>query len=232
MREDDRNSVRALGLFRDMAQGNFDALMTAAYLQRFPAQVELIREGDPADFLYVVVDGGVELFSSASGKETTLAIVSPVSTFILAATVKDAPFLMSGRTLVQSQILLIPSSDIRRIFDTDDKFARAIVTELAQCYRVVVKSMKNLKLRTAVERVANYILRLNAKTGGSGAIVLKIGKRNLASLLGMTPENLSRAFNVLQSHGMSVDGAHITISDLDKLTAYAKPNPFIDDMSS
>ena len=31
------------------------------FLQRFPAQLDLIREGDPADFLHVVVDGQVEV---------------------------------------------------------------------------------------------------------------------------------------------------------------------------
>ena len=161
-----------------------------------------------------------------------MAIVSPVSTFILAATVKDAPFLMSGRTLVRSQILLIPSVDIRRIFDSDDQFARAIVTELAQCYRVVVKSMKNLKLRTAVERVANYIVRQKDKAGAGDMVTLTIGKRNLASMLGMTPENLSRAFGVLQSHGVLVEGRNITITDEDRLLAFAKPTPLIDDPSS
>jgi CRP/FNR family transcriptional activator FtrB len=64
-------------------------------------------------------------------------------TFILAATIKNAPYLMSARTLEKSRIVLIPSQDVRAIFDVDGNFARAIVTELAQCYRSVIKSQKD-----------------------------------------------------------------------------------------
>ncbi|WP_417493354.1 helix-turn-helix domain-containing protein [Maricaulis sp.] len=229
MRPEDCESVRALSLFKEMDADVFEDLVAAAYLQRFPAQIELIKEGDPADFLYIMVEGCVELFSSANGRESTMAMVRPVSTFILAASIKDAPYLMSGRTTEPSKILLIPSDDVRHAFATDEAFARAIVVELANCYRAVVKSMKNLKLRTSVERVANYILRMQVRAGGANVLELQIGKRTLASMLGMTPENLSRAFSALQAHGVTVEGRRITIEDGERLARYAKPTRLIDD---
>lgn len=232
MRDSDRDLVGRLPLFASLDGTVLDELLKAAYAQQFPPHVDLIREGDPADFLYIVVEGSVELFSSSHGRETSMAIVSPVSTFILAATIKDAPFLMSARTLEPSKLLLIPSGNVRKIFDKDPVFARAIVTELATCYRGVVKSMKNLKLRTSVERVGNYILRLQDKSGGKALVELPYGKRNLASILGMTPENLSRAFGALQSHGILMDGARIEIIDRSALEAIAKPNRLIDDPAS
>tara|TARA_R110002072_G_scaffold171065_1_gene324813 strand:+ start:909 stop:1607 length:699 start_codon:yes stop_codon:yes gene_type:complete len=232
MRDADRDVIRDLRLFSEVNSERFDTLMTAAYAQRFPAQVDLIREGDPADFLYVVLEGSVELFSTSHGRETSMAIVAPVATFILAATIKDAPYLMAARTLEPCKLLLIPSRNVREVFDTDPAFARAIVTELATCYRSVVKSMKNLKLRTAIERVGNYILRLHDKSGRASIVELPFGKRNLASILGMTPENLSRAFGALQSHGILMDGARIEIIDRDALEAVSKPNALIDDPRS
>jgi CRP/FNR family transcriptional activator FtrB len=232
MRDTDRQAIRELALFADMQDARFESLLKAAYVQRIPSHVELIQEGEPADFLYIVLEGCVELFSTSHGRETSMAMVTPVSTFILAATIKDAPFLMSGRTIAASKILLIPSQNVRNIFAEDAEFARAIVTELATCYRSVVKSMKNLKLRTAVERVGNYILRLQDKTDGAAMVELPIGKKILASILGMTPENLSRAFSALQSHGIMIDGPRIEIIDRPKLEAYCKPNRLIDDMSS
>ena len=54
-------------------------------------------------------------------------------------------------------------------------------------------------------------------------------KRTLASLLGMTPENLSRAFNTLKPYGVVVRGNKISLDDLEALTTLAKPNPLIDD---
>ena len=131
MRPEDIPLIRQLPLFASMSAENFDRLLQTSYLQWFPAGVTLIREGDPADFFHVVVDGAVELFAGWSGRETTMQIVRPVETIILAATVRDAPFLMSARTLERSHIVLVPSQDVRQIFASDGAFARAVVAELA-----------------------------------------------------------------------------------------------------
>jgi CRP/FNR family transcriptional activator FtrB len=111
----------------------------------------------------------------------------------------------------------------------DPAFSRAMVTELAGCYREVVKTSKNLKLRSAVERLANYLLHLEAIQNGDGEVALPFEKRLLASFLGMTPENLSRAFNTLGPYGVVVDGARIRFEKRADLQRLAKPTPLIDD---
>ena len=111
----------------------------------------------------------------------------------------------------------------------DQHFDKAIITELASRYRAVVKAQKDLKLRTGVERLANYLLRQEIEQGGTGHLTLQIDKRTLAGRLGMTPENLSRAFGTLKPYGVEVDGAEITLTKPEDLTRLAKPNPLIDD---
>lgn len=230
MRSTDIPEIRELALFRDMEDAHFEALMRAAYLQTFPPQIELITEGDPADFLHLVVDGTVELFAAWSGRETTMAMVRPVSSFILAATIRNAPYLMSARTMEKTRIVLLPSTDVREIFDADNAFARSVVTELAQCYRAVVKNSKNLKLRSSVERLANHLLRQRTRAG-SDSFDLNVEKRRLASYLGMTPENFSRAIRALQPYGVSIDGQRVTIRDPADLERLARPSSLIDDPS-
>ncbi|MGI9511655.1 MAG: cyclic nucleotide-binding domain-containing protein [Anderseniella sp.] len=232
MRASDLPQVRALRLFNSMQDKHFDALMEVSYLQTFPPQLDLITEGDLADFLYIVVEGSVELYARSNGRESAMGLVRPVGTFILAAVLKDAVYLMSARTAQRSKILLIPSQNIRQAFQQDAEFARAIVLELASCYRGVVKEYKDLRLRTAVERLANRLLRYHNDQGASGTLRLPHDKRTLASVLGMTPENLSRAFNTLKPYGVEVDGSTITLSDLKSMETLAKPNPLIDDRST
>ena len=224
--------IRDLALFSQMEDANFASLMRGAYVQNFPAHIELISEGDPSDFLHVVLSGSVDLFSDWNGRDTSLATIRPISTFILAATIRDAPYLMSARTLEKSRIALVPSQDVRAIFEIDGNFARAIVTELAQCYRAVIKSQKDLKLRTSLERLANFLLRQQRRAGSSATFELDFEKRRLASVLGMTPENLSRAFRGLHAYGVTVEGARITIGDQTEIERFAKPNPLIDDFWS
>ncbi len=228
MRSTDLEEIRGLPLFRDVAQDNFEKLMRGAYVQNFPPQVELITEGDQCDFLHDLIDGSVEQYARWGDRETTLSVLHPVSSFILAAAIKDAPQLMSARTLEKSRLILLPAIDVRETFEIDHAFARTVVTELANCYRAAVKNTKNLKLRTSIERLANHIIRLQNYKDGAVAFNLDIEKRRLASYLGMTPENLSRSIKVLRDHGVVIDGQDVTIHDIDSLMALAKPTDLID----
>lgn len=220
--------IRELDLFASMEDAHFRELMRASYVQNFPPRIELITEGEPSDFMHIVLEGSIELFSSWNGRQTSMATLTPVSTFILAATIRDAPYLMSARTVEKCRVALVPSQDVRGVFDKDGEFARAIVAELALCYRSVVKSTKDLKLRTSLERLANYLLRQRARAG-SDQFELPVEKRRLASRLGMTPENLSRAFKGLHPYGVRVDGNRIDLTDTADLAGFAKPNRLIDD---
>ena len=219
--------MRALPLFAAMSQANFAALLKAAFLQRFPPHTTLITEGELPDFLHIVVDGSVEMFSAHNGRETTIEIMRPVTAFILAAVIRDEVDLQSARTLSPAQILMIPAQTVRDVFGRDAEFARAVVSELAERYRAVVRSLKNEKLRTGPQRLANWILRANAR-GDRRTIELEFDKRTLASLLGMTPENLSRNLAVLTRHGVKGSGRDIVVEDESALMQFAKPNVLID----
>lgn len=228
MRQAEHHLVRALPLFQNVSEKHFNELMSTALLQRFPQGVTLIREGDLPDFLHIVVEGTVELFANHDGHETVLDILKPVTTFILAAVIRDEVYLKSVRTLTPTQILMVPAQAVRDVFDRDAAFARALVNELAARYRCVVRSLKNEKLRTSTERLANWLLQEEAHQGSNRRIVLEIDKQTLASRLGMTPENLSRNLAHLSKHGVSKLGADVTINDIIALRQFAKPNALID----
>ena len=124
---------------------------------------------------------------------------------------------------------MIPAQNIRDAFEKDDAFARAIVIELAGYFRAVVKEFKNLRLRTAVERLANWLLKYHKDQGATGRVDIPYDKKTLASILGMTPENLSRALKALRRYGVENEGTQIEIKRPDDLKALAKPTPVIDD---
>lgn len=228
MRASEMTEIRHLSLFRDMMQANFESLMVRAYSQAFPAGVELIRQGDPADFLHVVLEGAVELFASWGEKQSTMAMVRPLGTFILAACIKDVPYLMSARTVERTRVLMIPVSDLRGVFRRDTEFAVSVVTELAGAYRIMVRHAKDLKLRNARERIAAYLLRQSAAAGHAASFLLPIEKRFLASYLGMTPENLSRTLKLLEANGVKIDGARVIITDRAALAGVARLDRLLD----
>ena len=212
-----------------MASEHLESLLDAALLQQFPSHVDLIHEGDSADFLHVLVEGLVEIFTEQDGAEWGISLVEPVSTFILAAVVSDQPYLNSARTIQASRILLIPAQRVRAVFDQDVAFARIVARELANAYRGAIKKLKGYMARSSVERLANWILTEAQKNSSQTNVVLPFDRGTLASHIGTTRENLSRSLAQLTEHGVRIRGREIVIDRQDLLEAFARPKRLIDD---
>lgn len=225
MRIGEKPEIARLPLFREMAESQRDIVLAGSYLQVFPPQLTLFEAGQSADFLHVLVDGLVELFVGGNGRDTTMRIVEPVLSFILAAALTDMPYLMSARTLASSRILLVPASQLRRAIGEDGALMQAAMHELALWSRDLVRALTDMKVRQSAERLGNYLLEYSSRSGNRENFELRGEKRLLASLLGMTPENLSRAFGTLKNHGVALDGAQVTIENLERLRLFARPDP-------
>lgn len=225
MRPGEEPEIARLPLFRDMNEAERSRIFSGSFLQIFPPQLILFEHGHRPDFLYVLVDGLVELYAEAADRTTTMRIVDPVASFILAAVVADMPYLMSARTLVSSRILLVPAALVRELIKQDNALMQATMHELALSYRDLVRALTDMKLRQSAERLGNLLLQHEVRQGGHGMVQLRAEKRLLASLLGMTPENLSRAFGILAGHGVVLEGPQVTITDRAALVAFARPDP-------
>jgi CRP/FNR family transcriptional activator FtrB len=228
VRRAERDFVRALPLFRELSEVRFDELTARAVPEDLPQHATLLTEGTLPDFLYVVVDGTIGMFSTHDRHETTIDIVRPGTAFVVAAVIRDAVYLSSARTLTPARVVRLPAETVRRVFERDPVFARAVANDLAERSRCLVRSLKNEKLRTGAERLANWILRANALQGAQRIIELGVEKRTLASRLGMTPESLSRNLARLSRFGVRICGRDIVIEDSRALERFAKPNTLID----
>lgn len=224
--------LKTLPLFSEMEPGSLESLLESALLQQFPTGVILIHEGEPADFLHVLIEGLVEIFTEQAGGEWGISLLNPVSTFILAAVVSDQPYLNSARTLADSRVLLIPARRVREIFDQDVAFSRIVARELALAYRASVKKLKGHMARSSVERLANWILAEARRDAAQGNIVIPFDRGTLASHIGTTRENLSRGLALLTEHGLRIRGREIVIDRKELLEAFARPQRFIDDPAS
>lgn len=226
MKQDDLTLMRSLPMFARVTEPQLSALTLRGSLQRYPRGTLLFQEGDRADFLMVLLEGGVELFArDQGGTEAVVETLFPVDSFILAAALTGAPYLMSARTLLPSRVLLLDADIFRAAVAADPDLSAPVMAELAQHFRRLVRQIKDLKLRTGVQRLGCYVLGL---AGGADEVQLPFDKRTLASRLGMSAENLSRALSALRDHGLSVQGNRLLIQDRERLTAFSRPDPLID----
>ncbi len=219
--EADVEPIRSIHLFKNVCDASWEALHKSASVRNFPARTVIFMEGDRVSALYALIQGSVELFNENHVRRTTIAVVRHPKPFMLTS-ISDERNALSARTLQRSQLVLIPLEVVHQLIETDPGFARAIMYELAGDLRNTIDDFKNHRLKPAIERLAEWMMRSDRDAGGTGRFVIPYDKRTLASYLGMAPENLSRSLVSLASAGVSVQGRHVSVNDRAALAAVAR----------
>ena len=218
MRAKDLDVVRTLPPFGGLDDAAVEALTYGALLQRLPRETTLFEEGDAADFLHVLVDGSAMLSGrDQAGQETVIEILKAGDCFVPAAVLTDAPYLMSAKVLEPSQVLMLPAPVVRELVMREPKFAQYMLKEMAGQFRGLVREVKDLKLCTTTQRLAAFILAQGSPAVDGMTFELPVSKRILASRLGMTPEQLSRALGKLSRHDLHISGGTIQGRSIERL---------------
>jgi CRP/FNR family transcriptional regulator, transcriptional activator FtrB len=228
----DREALARIALFEGCRSSTVDEILARARVQDYPAHAEIVREGEPADYLHILLSGLVQVVAYDCGHETTIAILEPHHAFVMAAVYLDRPYLQTARTLEDSSVLLLSAEPIRRLTKSDIALSNNVSRELAAAYRAVAQELKNQKLRPGLQRLANWLVRRDVETGGAGRFAIPFDKKVLAAKLGMAPEVLSRSFATLAKYDVAVNGYDVDIRDMKALVRLAKPTPLIDDPSA
>ena len=213
--------LESLPLFKSLEKPSLTALMKSASIKHFSARTLLFTEGDRANALYTLMQGSVELFSEHHDRRSTIDVVRAMRPFVLAAIGYNV-YPVSARTLARSDVLSVPLSIVHQLMDADPAFSRAIAYELAGELCGLMQDFKSHRLRTSVERLAEWMIRSDQETGGTGAFVIPHDKCTLASYLGMEPESLSRNLASLAEAGVSVRGRRISLTDAAALARIAR----------
>ena len=228
MRDADLRLLQGFPIFRPLTPEAFMRLVNKGELTSCKVGSTLVREGELPENLFVLIDGLFETYSEHGKTGTTLSFIRPPTAFILAAVLLQQPYLVSVRALTPSRVLTLPIEAFHEALADNLDFCRSASFELATRYRDTVKELKNLKTRTAIERLANWIVSESNFSDRTDWVYINIAKAKLASRLGMTNEHLSRAFLQLRSHGIMITGRNIQISDRNALEKFACPDPLID----
>jgi CRP-like cAMP-binding protein len=96
-----------------------------------------------------------------------------------------------------------------------------MIASTSQHLHHLVLQVEQLKARTGVQRVAQFLLSLCTVERGAETIALPYDKMLIAARLGLSPESLSRAFAKLRSIGVDVQAANVGLNDIAALREMA-----------
>jgi CRP/FNR family transcriptional regulator, transcriptional activator FtrB len=217
--------LRELAVFNELPDEVLARIAERTMPLEAPEQTVLFRQGELPEYLYILLSGQVALdATAANGVEAIVEILAPVEVFQLAATLTNAPYLTSARILAAAELLTIPGDFLRRMIEDQPRLALTMLASMSRHYRMLLRQVKDLKLRSAAQRLGCYILGLGRQQDFPTRIKLPFDKQFLAARLGTTPENLSRAFAALRAHGVTTSGSTVVVTDPMRLAAFSVPD--------
>lgn len=222
--ETDLGVIRQIPAFAGLPVPALRQVLSGATVAPFPDATVLFHQGEYPDFLYVLLEGRVSLIGVGGGDQTVVDVVPAMETFVLASALTAQPYLVTARALSASRLLLLPAADLRRLVLSEPALADGMLQVLARHYRRMVRQNKDLKLRSSTQRLGCHLLTLAAHQKSTSRVTLPYEKRTLAAELGMTPENLSRAFASLRRYRVEVRGQHVILGDIPGLRDYCRPD--------
>lgn len=156
----------------------------------------IFYEGDPADWVYKVVSGAIRTSKlMADGRRYIADFLFPGDFFGL----NDRDYrTFTAEAICDAIIVRWP----RRVFDgavaNDPRLGRYLLTMLCGGLSVAHGRMLLLGRKTAVERIATFLVEMAARESGD-RIELPMTRADIADYLGLTVETVSRVLTQLKS---------------------------------
>ena len=222
--------VQRRGHIAEMAKGfstpELDFLFDEGRERHFAAGEVLITEGESADYIFDLLDGTVAL--ARNGRDGRRQILSFLGAqqFLGAASTPSYPNLATALTQVIA--ISYPRAALDNALSSSSGFAVEFHTVVTQILESAHDHVYTIGQRSAVERVASFLLYLRANqarfssTGPrkkSTSIDLPMTRLDIADFLGLTIETVSRAFSALKkSKTISFTDSHsCEILNIDKI---------------
>jgi CRP-like cAMP-binding protein len=221
----DLDVVRRIDVFRGVKPLDFERLIAPAVTLTFQSADTIFRQGDPATAFFIVVEGWIKLYHiTASGKEAVIYVFTKGESLAEAVAFAGQSYPAAAEAVSDARIVRIPAAHvIKCIRDTPD-IALVMIASTSLHLHHLVEQVAQLKIQSAVQRVAEFLVSLCPAGKGPCAIALPYDKILIAGRLGIKPESLSRVFAKLRNAGVEVHALQVIVHDVDALRRVATGN--------
>lgn len=210
-------------LFSSAPRVVVDSLLERATISAAVRGTTIFSQDDPADAIYVVLDGWVKLYRIvSSGTEAVVGVFTRGHSFGEAVALRGDAYPVFAEAVTDCTLMRIDARELLRHLKDNPEVAIAMLTATYAHLHNFVAQIEQLKARTGPQRVAEFLLELTQSPVGSCSVQLPYDKILIAGRLGMKPESLSRAFTKLREQGVRIQQNSAEIDDVESLRDYAE----------
>lgn len=172
-------------------------LISVSEIKKFPANTELVREGQYVKYIPIVLNGLVKVFTQFEEKELLLYYIKPEQSCIMSfsSCINNDKSKIFAITEEESTVLLIPSEKIAKWVTQFPTINTLFYKQYDLRYAELVDTIHQMLYYKLDRRLLDY---LSEKVKVTGKNPIKISHKEIANDLGTAREVVSRLVKKLE----------------------------------
>ncbi|WP_187359923.1 Crp/Fnr family transcriptional regulator [Chitinolyticbacter meiyuanensis] len=193
-----RAFLTQIPIFEDFSDADLEVVMHAAVKRQLPKGSFLFREDDPAEAMYLQMEGRTRSFTSDNqGKEFVFQIGEPGSVYGEISMIDDAPRSWSVQVEEDSTFIMFSKQDFRTALETYPQLKDKLILNLARIIRQLSLTMKNLALLDVYGRVRALFEEIAQTQDDHWMIAEPLTQQAIADRVGSSREMIARILKEL-----------------------------------
>ncbi|MGO4527767.1 Crp/Fnr family transcriptional regulator [Paenibacillus sp. 2TAF8] len=208
-----------VSLFQHLDPADAALLTSLLHTSKYLKGEYIVQEGELSDSLFVIHQGSVKLSKyNENGKEHIIRFLFSGDFFGQHSLLHQTPHQSNAEVLETSSICSIRKQDFDQLLEHDPKLAYHFLLAITRLLNETDEWNSSLSAMTTDQKIAKLLLDFHTRNHANPEIRLPVFKKDMALLLGITPETLSRKLNLMQHQRLlQVNGNEIRILQLQEL---------------
>jgi CRP/FNR family transcriptional regulator, nitrogen oxide reductase regulator len=211
MQRKDLSLLKNTSLFSGLKQEELDRVAQAARIRKVDNQGFFFMEQDPAESLYILLEGRIRLVQvTPGGQQVIMRYISPVEEFGVIAMLSGAVYPVSAQAIDDSTALYWNKTSLKELMEQIPGVAINALQTLADRVSEFQDRIRELTTERVERRIARALLRLAQQTGRKvedGVLVdLLITRQDIAEMTGTTIFTVSRTMSQWETQGIIKSG--------------------------
>jgi CRP-like cAMP-binding protein len=207
----DLQQLKKVPFFANLGEAEWQAVLAAGHFQMVEADAFLFYQDDPAENVYVVVDGRIKLTQlSPEGQQVIMRVATSWMMIAVIGLVKGAAYPVSAEAAETSRVLVWSQAAMLALAERFPVLALNALKLMANQVREFQDRYRELATERVERRLARTIIRLAAQTGkktGEGVLLdLPLSRQDLAEMTGTTLFTVSRILTQWEEKGLILSG--------------------------
>jgi len=220
--------METLPLLQGVSRNDVSRLVQAAHRKNLQEGEFFFLQGDPAERMYVLLQGRVKLTQvGPDGQQALIRVITPVSLFALVAITKADDYLVTAQAAEDCQALYWTRRELMGFVLEVPQLALNAMGIMADNLQEIQERFRQVTTEPVEQRLAHTLIRLAAQSGKSvnqGILIdLSLTRQDLAEMSGTTLYTASRMLSQWEKQGLVITGRkRVIIRDTHGLARIVK----------